>query len=281
MSTSNLDFFTKHEFLIRRLHSLTGLVPVGAYMTVHLMTNATLLNGPATFQANVNLIHALGRALPVVEWLFIFLPIIFHAAIGVWIIQTGKPNHDRYRYVNNWRYTLQRVTGVIAILFIFTHVFHMHGWFHGEWWLSRVAEPWGMARFKPYNAASTLGQAMAGILWPIFYGIGVVASVFHLANGIWTMGITWGVWTSPRAQRNASYVCGVGGVILLMIGMSALVAATLVDVDRARAIEDAMYNARIDSRELEPMLHKRAGVHPASTGEQAGSDELLDSSVKP
>lgn len=257
MSAPSPDFFTRHEFLIRRLHSLSGLIPVGAYMTVHLLVNASLLNGPASFQNNVNQIHSLGAVLPLVEWIFIFLPIIFHAVIGVWIIRTGKSNHDHYRFVANWRYTLQRWTGVIAIFFIFFHVFHLHGWFHGEWWLSRVAEPLGMAQFRPYSAASTLASAMSGFVWPVFYFVGIVASVFHFANGIWTMGITWGVWTSPHAQKNASYVCAAGGVLLLMVGLSALVGAMRIDVEEARRVEDAMYEARVTSGEISPTPHKR------------------------
>lgn len=257
MSAPTPSFFMRHEFLIRRLHSLSGLIPVGAYMTVHLLVNASLANGPASFQNNVNQIHSLGSALPLVEWLFIFLPILFHAVVGVWIIRTGKSNHDNYRYVSNWRYTLQRATGVIAILFIFFHVFHLHGWFHSDWWLRSVAEPLGMAQFRPYNAASTLAEALSGYVWPVFYLVGVVASVFHLANGVWTMGITWGVWISPAAQRRASYVCAGGGAVLLIVGLSALVTAMRVDPDEARAIEDGIYNARVSAREIEPNPHKR------------------------
>lgn len=257
MSASGTSFFAKNEFLIRRLHSLSGLIPVGAYMTVHLLVNASLLNGAGTFQKNVNQIHSLGAILWLVEWGVIFLPIIFHAVVGVWIIRSGKSNTDHYRLVANWRYTLQRWTGVIAIIFIFMHVFHLHGWFHNDWWLSKVAEPLGMANFRAYNAASTLGLAMGGFLWPIFYFVGVVACVFHLANGIWTMGITWGIWISPKAQQRASYVCAAGGLLLGLVGLSALVATKQVDVEQARAIEDAMYNARIASGELKPDPHKR------------------------
>lgn len=270
MSTSSPDFFTRHEFLIRRLHSLTGLVPVGAYMTVHLLVNASILNGPAAFQGNVNGIHALGPALPLIEWTFIFLPIIFHALIGVWIIKTGKSNTGNYRYVNNWRYTLQRVTGMIAIVFIFFHVFHLHGWFHTDWWLSKV-QPWGMAQFRPYNAASTLASALSGFFWPIFYVIGIVSSVFHFANGVWTMGITWGVWTSPRAQRDASYVCAAGGVGLLLVGLSALVGVKKLDANEAKVIEDAMYKARIEAREIEPTPHKTTDGHAAEHGTEDNS----------
>jgi succinate dehydrogenase / fumarate reductase cytochrome b subunit len=258
MSATGNEFFSKHEFLIRRLHSLSGLIPVGAYMTVHLLVNSTLLNGPGAFQANVNQIHSLGGLLPLVEWTFIFLPILFHAIIGVWIIRTGKSNHDNYPLIGNWRYTLQRWTGVIAIVFIFTHVFHLHGWFHGAWWLREVAEPLGMAQFRPYNAASTLAIAMGGIIWPIFYFIGILASVFHLANGIWTMGITWGVWVSPQAQKRASKICLAFGVLLGLVGLNALIASKRVDIDEARRIEDAMYNAKVATGEIVANPHKRS-----------------------
>ena len=277
MSASSPGFFLKHEFLIRRLHSLSGLIPVGAYMTVHLLVNASLLNGAGSFQTNVNQIHSLGKLLPAVEWLFIFFPILFHAVVGVWIIRTGKSNQDRYRYVSNWRYTLQRWSGVIAIFFIFFHVFHLHGWFHNEWWLKTVAEPLGMAQFRPYSAASTLATALSGFVWPVFYVIGIVACVFHLANGIWTMGITWGVWTSPAGQQRASYACGVGGVLLLLVGLSALVGALQIDVTEARDVEDRMYNARVAEGEIMADPHKRFEAHSGQAdGLEEGDSGLSD-----
>ena len=277
MSDSAVSFFHKHEFLIRRLHSLSGLIPVGAYMTVHLIVNASLLNGAGTFQTNVNQIHSLGKLLWLVEWAFIFSPIIFHALVGIWIIRTGKSNHDNYRYVANWRYTLQRWSGVIAVLFIFMHVFHLHGWFHNDWWLKTVAEPLGMANFRPYNAASSLAAAMGGFIWPVVYFIGIVACVFHLANGVWTMGITWGVWVSPKAQQRASYICAAGGVLLLLVGLSALAATKQIDIDEARRIEDRMYEAKVASGEIVPTPHKRSDGH-AGVDSAAEESEVPDGS---
>lgn len=275
MSDSSSDFFKNNEFLIRRLHSLSGLVPVGAYMVVHLLVNASLMNGAGAFQKNVAQIHSLGKLLPLVEWLFIFAPLIFHAAIGVWIIRTGKTNHDNYRYVANWRYTLQRWTGVFAVLFIFLHVFQLHGWFHGEWWLEKVAEPLGMAQFRPYNAASTLNAALGGFVWPIFYVLGVIACVFHFANGVWTMGITWGLWISPDAQKKATYVCGAGGAVLLVAGLSAIFAAKQIDYDQAKEIEDKMYTTAVDSGELVADPHKRSG-HSESEDSTEDADNDTD-----
>ena len=258
IASTQKDFFARHEFLIRRLHSLSGLIPVGAYMIVHLLVNASLLNGPGTFQSNVYQIHSLGRLLPIVEWLFIFLPILFHGVVGVWIVYTGKSNTDVYRYSANWRYRLQRISGMIAFAFIFFHVLHLHGWFHSDWWKSGVLEPMGLGQFRPYNAASSLSEAMSGVVWPIFYFIGIVACVYHLANGVWTMGITWGVWVSPKAQATASRICAAAGILLLLIGLSALGGAITTKVDEAIKVEDAMYESRSLAGEIEPAPHKRS-----------------------
>ncbi len=255
---SSPSFFTRHEFLIRRLHSLTGLIPVGAYMVVHLLVNSSILSGATVFQKNVYQIHSLEDALVYVEWGFIFLPILFHAILGVVIVYGGIPNLGAYRYGSNFRYTLQRATGLIAFVFIVWHVFHLHGWFHTEWWLENVARPLNGANFKPYNAASTLGLAMGSLLIQACYAIGILACVFHLANGIWTMGITWGAWTSPAAQRRALRACAVFGVLLAAVGLGALVGASTVNIDQARTDEERMYHARVEMGDVKPNLEKRS-----------------------
>ena len=258
---AQVSFLLKHEFLIRRLHSLSGLVPVGAYMCVHLLTNASLLGGAASFQSNVNMIHSLGPVLPLVEWAFIFTPIIFHAVVGVWIASSGRSNTQQYPFTANRRYSWQRLTGYIAFIFIFTHVFHLHGWFHANWWLTQVAEPLGMAQFRPYNAASTLASAMTGVVWPIFYVVGMLSCCFHLANGIWTAGITWGIWLTPSAQRRATVACTIFGCLLSFVGLSSLWAVKTIKIDEAVKIEDAMYEARVQSKEIRDDPHKRSGTH--------------------
>ncbi len=250
----------KHEFLIRRLHSLSGLIPVGAYMVVHLLTNASILNSEARFQNTVYLIHSLGPILPLVEWGFIFIPLLFHTIIGVLIVRSGESNSAQYKYASNYRYTLQRATGMIAMLFILWHVFHMHGWFHFEAWTKNVAEPLGGYKFRPYNAASTAAGALQSGIVVVVYAIGVLSCVFHLANGIWTMGITWGVWISPAAQSRASKVCVAFGVGLAIVGMSSLVGFNQLDVDKARQVEDRMYDVQVKAGLVEEDDHKRVST---------------------
>ena len=267
MEASSASFLARHEFLIRRLHSLSGLSPVGAYMCVHLVTNSTLLDSPGTFQNAVYAIHSLGSFLPVVEWTFIFLPILFHAIVGVIIIRGGLPNSSSYPFARNIRYTLQRASGMIAFLFIVWHVFQLHGWFHFESWLE-VAEPLGGAQFHPYRAASTVGLALQGVLVQVLYAVGILSCVFHLANGIWTMGITWGVWTSPAAQKRADLACILFGVLLAAVGLGALGGAATVDIEAAKEVEDRIYQAKLAAGEISPNPHKRGEHHAHEDSEK-------------
>ena len=261
---STSSFLARHEFLIRRLHSLSGLVPVGAYMVIHLLTNASVLNGAGSFQSNVYKIHSLGVLLPWVEWVGIFIPLIFHSVLGVVFIAGGLPNLREYPTAGNRRYTLQRITGGIAFLFIFWHVFHMHGWIHSDWWLHGFAEPLGGAQFKPFNAASTAGVALQSYTVTLLYGVGVLACVYHLANGIWTSGITWGLWISPLAQQRASRACTVFGILLAVVGLAALGGMRSVGQgtqrERAVDIENRQYLRRVESGEIREAPHKRSST---------------------
>jgi succinate dehydrogenase / fumarate reductase cytochrome b subunit len=255
------SWFGRNEFLIRRLHSLTGLIPVGAYMCIHLITNATTLGGPAFFQQNVDLIHSLGPALPIVEWSFIFLPLIFHAVFGVVIIRSGNPNLSSYHYVGNVRYFLQRATAWIALFFIAYHVFHMHGWIHHPALETKI-EALGGHKFDPHHATSTAAVALQPFVMKLLYFVGVVSTVFHFANGLWTMGITWGVWTTAAAQKRANWICGAIGLGLTVVSLGALVGVSTTNVEAARAYEQALQESKDAVKKREAELLKQSQPQP-------------------
>jgi len=213
----------RYEFLLRRLHSLTGLVPICGFLGIHLATNASILDGAETFGRRVDQIHSLGPSqLFVLEWCFIFLPILFHGLFGLMIVSRGKRNLTAYPYSGNIRYTLQRATGVLALLFILAHVFHMHGWIRLDWWIEHVAHRFGGAQFDPHDPLSAAAAIQASPLVALGYAVGILACAYHLANGLWTMTITWGLCTSPTAQRRANIPCIAVGLLLAAIGLGAL-----------------------------------------------------------
>ncbi len=205
------------HFLIRRLHSLTGIV-FGGYLVVHLLVNATIAQGGTVYQVQVDKIHSL-PFLPVIEWTFIYLPILFHTVYGVWIILTGQPNVNRYAYAKNWYYTLQRASAVVITLFMLFHVLSLK---YGAFGLN--------LSFDPHRALGTVGRHLDhGLLVWIIYPIGILASCYHLANGFWTAAITWGLTVSARAQGRWGLVCAGLFVLTFVAGMIALAAGANLD----------------------------------------------------
>ncbi len=228
------SFLARHQFLIYRLFSLAGLMPVGAFLVVHLLTNASVLAGPGVFQSRVDMIHSLGPLLVPIEWAFIFLPMLFHAVVGFVIIANGLPNVGSYSYVGNVRYTLQRATGMIAFVFIIWHITQLH-------WLGT---PFGGGRFDPHHATSSAAVVLRPLLITILYAVGILSTVFHFSNGLWTLGITWGLWTSPGAMRRANWISIMVGVLLGGAGLGALGGMRSVDVEQAKVIETRMEDVK-------------------------------------
>ncbi|MDZ4753828.1 MAG: succinate dehydrogenase [Phycisphaerae bacterium] len=242
----------RHYHLLRRLHSLSGVVPIGVFLFPHLTTNSSIvwgsmLNGSkfdgidradagiATFQHEVDFIHGL-PALVLIEVVVLWLPLAFHALMGIYFARTGRSNTDRYRYQDNVRYTLQRLTGYVGFLFILMHLSSLRwGW------------TWGglLPGFDPHAASSSLATHLqdgsAGLLIAAFYLVCVLALVFHFANGLWTAAITWGLTVSVQAQRRWGYVCAAVGLGLAGAGVAAVVGFSTLDVERAKDVEQRMH----------------------------------------
>lgn len=225
---------SRTQFLLYRLFSLAGLIPIGAYIVVHLITNSLVLNGPAAYQDAVDKIHSLGVFLPIVEWLFIFIPILFHAVVGFVIIFSGMPNTNAYAYGGNIRYTLQRATGMIVFAFIIWHVIQMH----------HLGVLFGGGHFNPEAATSSTATTLSPMSYRLLYAIGIICATYHLANGLWTQGITWGIWTTQPAMRRAGRCCFAFGLIVGFIGLSALYGFSNVNMTKAKVVEQNMQTLR-------------------------------------
>src|SRR5579863_5463547 len=110
-----------YSFVWRKLHSLMGIIPIGAFLLEHLLSNFEALHGPAAYGAQVKFLNSL-PLVRVLEWTFIFLPILYHGIYGVYIWLRGKSNVVYYPFAGNWLYVAQRYTGLIAFVYIAQHV---------------------------------------------------------------------------------------------------------------------------------------------------------------
>ncbi|MBK1723647.1 succinate dehydrogenase [Thiocystis violacea] len=197
------------HFLLRRLHSLLGLVPVGAFLVFHLWENSQSRFGAAHYNGEVVAFLQGMNYLTVIELLVIALPLAFHAGYGLLILPQMRLEPRRYPYARNWLYGLQRVSGVGILLFLLVHV-----------GTTRIQGLW-----QPAIRADLYGhmQALLSEPWMLgLYAAGLLLSVFHLANGLATMGIVWGLTASVQAQRIFGYGCLTFGLVLAAIGIQGL-----------------------------------------------------------
>jgi succinate dehydrogenase/fumarate reductase cytochrome b subunit (b558 family) len=199
----------QRAFLLKRLHSLSGVVPLGVFLVEHLWTNSKALQGADAFAGAVNDIQALPY-LPLIEVFGIFLPLAFHSLYGLYLATQGKQNGLAYRYPKNWLYTLQRVSGVLAFAFI---VYHL-GAFRVQKWL------YGMRVDAFYQ---TLEQQLSSTEWGIpwtavLYLSGIAVTVFHFANGLAGACLSWGLTVTRAAQRRVAIACWALGVGLFALG---------------------------------------------------------------
>ncbi len=177
------------EFFNRRLHSLLGVLPVGLFLVQHLTVNHYVTTSGEAFNTAANVMANLPYRYAL-EIFVIFLPLLFHAIYGLYIAFSGTNNTSKYGYFRNWMFVLQRVTGVLTLIFVVWHV-----------WQTRIAAM--MGTHVDYEMMSDV-LSSTGMM--VFYLVGVIATVFHFANGLWSFCITWGITVTPRSQLISTYV---------------------------------------------------------------------------
>jgi succinate dehydrogenase / fumarate reductase cytochrome b subunit len=203
-------------FVLRKLHQLSGIMPLGIFLLEHFYTNSKALAGPGGFNSAVADLQAIPYIL-LVEIGGIFIPLIYHAVYGMVITIEARPNNLHYPYSRNWFYTIQRVTGVVLFFFITFHVLNFRfGLIPGLNTVSVAQHP---------DQAFSVVAGEFHIL-PIFivYVIGIASTVWHLANGVWLFLVDWGITIGERAQKISGYACLGIGVVLLAVGINAAVA---------------------------------------------------------
>ncbi|WP_339228318.1 succinate dehydrogenase cytochrome b558 subunit [Oceanobacillus sp. FSL K6-2867] len=195
------------EFYYRRLHSLLGVVPIGIFMVQHLVINHFAVYGEESFNRAAGFMAGLPFVL-LLEIFVIYLPILFHAILGVYIVFVARNNTRKYGFFRNWMFRLQRITGIITLVFIAWHV-----------WETRVQIGLGNVDLDYSLMEGILTNPF--MFW--FYVAGVVSAVFHFANGLWSFLVSWGITQSPKSQKIATYA-----VIVVFFAISYIGVRTLI-----------------------------------------------------
>ncbi|MFX3623996.1 MAG: succinate dehydrogenase cytochrome b558 subunit [Ectobacillus sp.] len=195
------------EFTYRKWHSLLGVIPVGIFLTQHLVVNHFATGGAESFNKAAHFMESLPFRI-FLETFIIFLPLLYHAVYGLYIAFTAKNNVTSYGYFRNWMFMIQRLTGVLTLIFVAWHV-----------WETRIQAAMGQEVNFEMMQNILDNPAMFA-----FYVVGVVSAIFHFANGLWSFLISWGITVSPRSQQIATYVTMGIFFALSVVGIRALLA---------------------------------------------------------
>jgi succinate dehydrogenase / fumarate reductase cytochrome b subunit len=204
---SRMSEADQRHWVLRRLHSLTGIIPIGAFLFFHVFENSYVTHGGATWWKETEFTRTLPFEV-IIEAIALWIPISYHAIYGLVITVTAAPNVVEYGTERNIQYTLQRITGILALAFILFHFSTTRGWFY----LTGVETDY--ARMHAF---------MMNPVYLTAYIIGTLSCLYHLTNGIFTFCITWGITVGPRAQTLVNRAC-----VVLFLVFSVMAVVTLI-----------------------------------------------------
>jgi succinate dehydrogenase/fumarate reductase cytochrome b subunit len=202
--------------LLGRLHALCGVVPLGAFLILHLWQQGASLQGRQRYEQALVLEPPL--AMPVLEACGLYAPLLFHAAYGVKLAGRARggsgvaraglgpaaPEAQAWASVQRW--SAWPLLGFLAL----------HLWQFGfRSWTGELTR----SDFFPELCASLSSTIWGGLpLMAIAYLLGVLAAALHFYNGLCGFCWTWGIVQSARALRLTRVVVGLGAAALCMLG---------------------------------------------------------------
>jgi succinate dehydrogenase/fumarate reductase cytochrome b subunit (b558 family) len=206
----------------RRLHALTGVIPLGVFVVLHLLLNATALAGPSRFD---RVVGGLARSPiePFVTLVFVGLPLAYHALYGIRRVFRAPPDAEASGYRRPRLDGLMRFTSIVLFVFVIAHTIEMRvdrspAALHTKLMMDLSSTKWGVP------------------LVAFGYLVGVAAVAFHLAYGCFAV-----LESRGRATRRAAIVSAAGGAFLFLLGSATVIAfaggGTLIeDVDPAKQV---------------------------------------------
>jgi succinate dehydrogenase / fumarate reductase, cytochrome b subunit len=196
-----------NSFYSRKLHSLLGVIPLGFFLLEHLLTNFEAFYGLEAFSEQIEWLINLPLVL-ILEIVGIWLPLLYHGVYGLFIAFQARHNTNNFGYFRNWMFRLQRITGVITLIFVAWHVFE-----------TRVQV--GLGKVDHADLGLLMHNILSDNLWFTLYLIGVIATAFHFSNGLWAFLVSWGITIGPKSQRISTYfTMGLFVVMALMFVIS-------------------------------------------------------------
>ena len=200
--------------LARRLHSLTGVVPVGVFLVFHLAANTEARKGADAYNAMTRQLQSV-PLLVAIEILLIAAPLFFHGIYGLFLIAAepagsgGSPQTRGRRAIG----IAQRATGIVLFAFVLFHL-----------WTARLVQ---IHDHESLDLFRLMQAALANPWIRAAYVAGILSATFHLSTGLYTFAETWGLAVGTRARRLVAATSAIVFAGLTAMGLSTLAAFRL------------------------------------------------------
>lgn len=200
---------TDRGFLRARLASALAIAPLGVWTVVHLWNNLAAFKGGAEWERAVTEYdHPIAFFF---SSLIALLPLGLHTVWGIGRLFTVKPNNVRYRYFANVKYALQRLSAIGVLLFLGAHL-----------WKAMLEPRLMHGRAETFADISNMMHHHLPTL--LVYVLGVLGVAYHLANGVQTFAMGWGIVTSQSALRRLEKSIILLFLLLLAMGWAGVYA---------------------------------------------------------
>jgi succinate dehydrogenase / fumarate reductase cytochrome b subunit len=191
------------------LASGLAVFPLGVWTFVHLWNNlAAFRGGEAWQQAVTEYPHPVAEAL---TGIVVLLPLAIHTIWGIGRLASTRPNNVRYPFYANLKYALQRVAALGVLLFLGAHL-----------WLAFLKPR--AVEHHPEAFADIAQQMHFHTPTLVVYVLGTLGVSYHLADGLLTACMGWGVVSSRGALRRLEWVALLVFVVLLAMSWGAVYA---------------------------------------------------------
>jgi succinate dehydrogenase / fumarate reductase cytochrome b subunit len=184
---------TNRAFMQKRWFSLIGLVPLGAYVVAHLLSVSQWWSSPEVYDAAIRDAH--GSWLTWLGTAMLLAFVAYHAVVGLQQIGKARMFSPKPTKVLHWTYILQRIAGIGILLFIPAHVYK-----------AKIAPALSGTPESFEGMHHAFAVAPEHLLTLGVYVLGTAGVAYHLAHGLWTASVSFGIVQSEVAQRRMQFV---------------------------------------------------------------------------
>jgi succinate dehydrogenase / fumarate reductase cytochrome b subunit len=196
-------------FLRGRVASLLAIAPLGMWTVNHLWNNLSAFqNADAWENAVTTYAHPFAQLF---TGIMVLVPLVLHTVWGIGRLFSSRANVRAYPMWENVKYVVQRLSAIGVLFFLGAHIF------------KAMIEP----RLKTGQ-----GERFTDIAWHmrhhtptlVVYLLGTLAVAYHLANGIATFALGWGLVSTKAALRRAEWLNWTVFAILLAMSWGSIYA---------------------------------------------------------